>query len=391
MVREAIKYLFITIVLFVGVTVAKAATPTPRTLPQRLSIEVRPAYNIVSHYALSGAMTNGDRLESMMSLHARYAFSFRKDSRMGELFPTVYQGIGLGAYTLYHHNYVGTPLAIYVLQGAQIAEFSDKLSLDYEWNLGYSWGWRPNDAMNSKGNIIINIALPLIWHVAPKWEISLTPDFTHISNGDTSFSNNGANGFGLRFGASYLFNEEHANKATPRYFAPAEELKAAGFAQHITYDIIAYGGWRADRFIQDGSFVLINKALPIAGIQFTPLYQLNRYFALGMSLDAQVDSSLNLYDAVEDSAGNVISFERPSLWKQTEVGVSLRGEINAPIFKIGVGIGINLNRQGYDMSRLYTQFTLKAFIHKYLFLFVGYRFNAKAYTQNMMYGIGFRF
>ena len=81
---------------------------------------------------------------------------------------------------------------------------------------------------------------------------------------------------------------------------------------------------------------------------------------------------------------------RPSLWEQTEIGVSLRGEIKAPIFTVGAGIGLNLNKQGYDMSRLYTQFSLKAHLTQRLFLYMGYRFNSHQYTHNLMYGIGIR-
>ena len=46
---------------------------------------------------------------------------------------------------------------------------------------------------------------------------------------------------------------------------------------------------------------------------------------------------------------------------------------------------------GYDSSRLYATFSLKAFLTKRLFLYVGYRFNSTQYTHNLMYGLGMRF
>jgi hypothetical protein len=45
---------------------------------------------------------------------------------------------------------------------------------------------------------------------------------------------------------------------------------------------------------------------------------------------------------------------------------------------------------GYDYSRFYTTFSLKAHITRQLFLYVGYRFNSTQYTHNLMYGIGIR-
>ena len=43
------------------------------------------------------------------------------------------------------------------------------------------------------------------------------------------------------------------------------------------------------------------------------------------------------------------------------------------------------------MSPFYTSFSLKAFLHKNLFLHIGYRFNSTQYTHNLMYGLGVRF
>ena len=77
--------------------------------------------------------------------------------------------------------------------------------------------------------------------------------------------------------------------------------------------------------------------------------------------------------------------------QQTEIGISLHGEIRAPIFAVGAGLGINLFRHGYDMSRLYALFSLKTFVTKRLFLYIGYRLNSTQFTHNMMYGLGIRF
>ena len=163
------------------------------------------------------------------------------------------------------------------------------------------------------------------------------------------------------------------------------------FAQRMSYDMIIYGGWRADRFLEGGEIYIINKVLPIFGLNFQPQYHLNRHFAVGLSLDVQADSSLNLYDGVKGENNQVVSYSRPPFWQQLEVGVSARGEIRAPIFTIGVGVGVNMLNTGYDSSRLYATFSLKAFLTKRLFLYVGYRFNSTQYTHNLMYGLGMRF
>lgn len=370
-----------------GVGSAEAATPVKRdSISHRISVELRPAYNIVSHYALRG----DNPINSAASLHLRYAFSFNDHSEIGKRFPTAYQGVGLAAYTFFHPEVIGKPIALYILQGAHIADW-ERITLGYEWNFGLSWHWHPNETMNSKWNIMVNVALPVSWHISPKWELSLTPDFTHLSNGDTHFSNSGANLFGVRLGITRHFNSHNEHIRAKEYIKPSEELQGKDFKNHLSHDIILYGGWRADRFLDHGEFVVIDKPLFLDGIQYHTLYHFNRHFALGASLDIQTDSSLNLHDAVFDENGKLVSYEHPTLIGQTECGVSLRCEITSPLFAVGAGVGVNILGKGYDISRIYTQYSLKHFISQRLFIFVGYRFNSTQYTHNMMYGLGLRF
>ena len=386
--KVAITLISILILTLTGVGSAKAANPIRRdSISHRLSVEVRPAYNIVSHYALRG----DDPINSAASLHLRYAFSYNDDSQIGKRFPTAYQGIGLAAYTFFHPDVTGQPVALYILQGAHIADWK-RVTLGYEWNFGLSWHWTPNEAMNSKWNIMVNVALPISWHLSPKWEMSLTPDFTHLSNGDTSFSNSGANLFGVRLGITRHFNAHDEHIRAREYVKPSEEYADEEFKGHLSHDVLVYGGWRADRFLNNDGFVVIDRPLLLDGLQYHALYHFNRHFAIGTSLDVQTDSSLNLHDAIFDEQGNLISYEHPSLIQQTECGLSLRFEITSPLFAVGAGVGVNiLGNQSYDFSRIYTQYSLKHFIAKRMFIFVGYRFNRTQYTHNMMYGLGWRF
>ncbi|MBO7188993.1 MAG: acyloxyacyl hydrolase [Alistipes sp.] len=385
--KVAIALIGIIALTLMGVGSATAATPIRcDSISHRFSVEVRPAYNIVSHYALRG----DDPLNSAASLHLRYAFSFNDHSEIGKRFPTAYQGVGLAAYTFFHPEITGQPIALYILQGAHIADW-EKITLGYEWNFGLSWHWTPNEAMNSKWNIMVNVALPVSWHISPKWELSLTPDFTHLSNGDTHFSNSGANLFGVRLGITRHFNDHGEHIRAKEYIKPSEELEDEDLKGHLSHDVVLYGGWRADRFVDHGEFVVIDRPLFLDGIQYHLLYHFNRHFAFGSSIDIQTDSSLNLHDAIFDENGTLISYEHPSLIQQTECGVSLRCEITSPLFAVGAGIGVNILGKGYDISRIYTQYSLKHFITSRMFIFVGYRFNSTQYTHNMMYGLGLRF
>ena len=389
MARGQIRaFVALVVATLLGATQLHAESPKWRdALHHNISVEVRPAYNIVSHYAMR---PEGKPLNSTLSFHARYSFSFSPESRIGELFPNAYQGIGIASYTYFNHELMGSPMAVYILQGAEIGEIVPRLTIGYEWNLGFSWGWHANEAMNSPRNVLINVALPLAWHITDSWILSLTPDYTHFSNGDTSFANAGSNLFGVRLGATYNINGAHTHATARRYISPSAQYSEKSFAQRMTYDIVAYGGWRADRFMDSGKFYVINKAFPLGGIHLQPIYHLNDHFGVGASLDIQADSSLNLYGAEIDPTNGNITYSRPPLWQQLEAGISVRGEISAPIFTLGIGLGYNLLDTGYDASHLYTTFSLKAHITRQLFLYIGYRFNSTQYTHNLMYGIGIR-
>ena len=117
--KIAISLITILILTLLGGGDIKAATPIRcDSISHRFSMEVRPAYNVVSHYAMRG----DDPINSAASLHLRYAFSFNDDSEIGKRFPTVYQGVGIATYTLFHPEVTGRPIALYILQGAHIAQ-----------------------------------------------------------------------------------------------------------------------------------------------------------------------------------------------------------------------------------------------------------------------------
>lgn len=365
---------------------------SPKSIGHSLSVELRPAYNMMSHGYLNGRNPDNKVLNKAAALHLRYSFSFTPESPLGKLYPASYQGIGFAAYTFFGHASVGTPLAVYLFQGARIADIEGGPSVGYEWNLGWSWGWRPNDAMNSKWNVLINVGMPISWRLDKGWEVSLVPDFTHFSNGDTSFPNSGTNTFGVRLGTAKTFGHQHADVRAQRYIEPSTELGPNNKENRLVWDLVLYGGWRGDRFFSNDRFCVIDKPLPNGGLQIAPLYRLNRYFSVGGAIDMLVDTSANLYDAQwNEDSGELISYSRPSLWQQSSIGVSVRGELTMSIFTAGVGAGMNIITHGYDMRRYYTNFGLKAFVSERAFLYIGYRLSSLQFTHNIMYGVGVRF
>ena len=83
-----------------------------------------------------------DLLEGVNSLERPLRIAGSADVQYAFIIPgTSYQGVGLSVFSLFDHEDTGTPVSLYVFQGARIVRLSSALSLDYEWNFGASLGW----------------------------------------------------------------------------------------------------------------------------------------------------------------------------------------------------------------------------------------------------------
>lgn len=332
-------------------------------------INLRPSYVVPTHGFYNGWNTSGKPLRTAFSGDIQYTFSSQ-----GHF---AYQGAGIGVHSFFAHDLLGTPVSIYLLQGAPLLQVCKGLRLGYEWNFGLSAGWKNNGTVTvSALNAYINVAALFDLRISDYWSLMFGPGYTHFSNGDTKFPNGGANTLNFRIGAKYNLQGNN-DEGVERIFAPEPHKKA--FKDNISYDLTALGGWRADRFIDDErNLVIDNSAYTLIGLQFNPSYHFNEYLSLGPSLDLVYDASANR------------NFNKGFL-SHCAVGVSARGEISMPIFSVNVGGGYNVLQSGPDLKGFYGIFSLKAFLTEKLYLDVTYRLGQTSYAHNMMFGIGWRF
>ena len=370
----------------------------------RVGVNVRPSYILPTHKFFRGDNSLGKRLDKSGSAHLQYSFSFPSDSRNGRMFPTAYQGIGVAWNTFFDKNEIGNPAAVYAFQGATLARLSPELSLDYEWNFGLSFGWRPYDpygdlnpgfpnernmVVGSRVNAYINFGVLINWTPSPDWSVSGGIDLTHFSNGNTSYPNAGVNTIGLRIGAA-------------RYFGPARRIKLTGSRRaseydsvkpykRMTYDVILYGAVRAKGLIWEDSPYIAEGMFGVIGLNINPLYRVNKFFRAGLSLDVQYDESANVGDHVAGiGADGNIKFFRPPLGEQLGIGLSLRAEFVMPIFSVNIGFGRNVIYKGDKIKGFYQTLALKTDLYRNLFLHIGYKLHDFHDPNNLMLGFGWR-
>lgn len=265
----------------------------PEALVHKFGLDVSPGALFRTDDFFKGANAAGKEFGTTLSVHLKYAFQFGPETRFGRNYPFTYQGVGLGYNTFFNSAEVGTPVALYVFQHARIAALTERLSLDYEWNFGLSFGWKPfdeqtnpfNTVVGSKINAYINLGLMLNWRFAPRWSLTAGVGLTHFSNGNTRYPNGGVNLIGGRVGVMRTFGRDAADDRR------AAVRRSDPFRPYVSYDVILYGALRKKGFLQESRAYLIPGSFAVAGLNFTPMYNFSRFFRAGLSLDAQYDES----------------------------------------------------------------------------------------------------
>lgn len=366
---------------------------TNHTLIHQIGFDIRPGYVAPTNGFLAGDNARRKAVNQSLSLHLKYAFRFSPHSRLGKLYPHAYQGVGVSYHTFFHSDELGNPVAVYVFQGAPLMQLSPRLSVDYEWNFGASFGWNKYDELynqknitiGSKINAYINLGFFMNWQLHPQWKLTAGVDLTHFSNGNTHYPNGGLNVIGGRIGVVRTLNATNAGSGTI-------EPKRLFIKPNVSYDLVVYGATRKKGFVKDDIPCLVPGSFGIVGLNVAPMYNFNNYFRAGISADAQYDESANIKDyKLEGNQSEDIKFHRPPFRKQFAVGLSLRAELVMPIFSINAGLGQNLIYSGEDTKGFYQILVLKTYITHHLFLHVGYQLSNFKDPNNLMLGLGYRF
>lgn len=365
-----------------------------RPVEWRIGTEVTSAAVLATNSYLRGDNTLGKKISDTFGGALRADFSFNPATREGMLYPGLYQGIGLGMSGYLPKELLGTSMSVYVYQGAPIYCFNDRLSLGYEWQFGAAFGWKHYNKDFSENNVAIGspvtahmgICFKLTYRLSDRWGLFFGAGANHYSNGNTSLPNKGVNTIGASIGFAYVLNPQRKQEDA------ANTITNGNDSKRWIYDIRAYGAWRkravAIGYPEEG--VICPGKFGVMGLQLSPSYKINRYFAAGPSLDFQWDESGGIRPYwVEGSYNENIKFKRPPFGKQISLGLSAHAELTMPIFSIDIGLGYDFMHPKGEKS-FYQSLTLKTFVSRNFYINTGYRLGNFKDPQNLMLGIGVR-
>lgn len=368
-----------------------------RRICHTIGAEFRPEYIFSTNPFLAGDNMLGKPIDLSKSAHLRYSFGFNPSTRAGKIYGGAYQGIGAAYYNFGNTEELGNPVAVYLFQGARIARVSNRLSLNYEWNFGLSFGWKPYDQesnplnvmMGSEINAYINLGVNLQWMLTRRLDLTTGVLVSHFSNGNTNFPNAGLNSAGLRVGVNYNFGRE-SNLVAPRM----PRIFAEEFPRHVSYDLLLFGSWRRKGVEVDGKEYAAPDRYLVAGFNFAPMYNFGYKFRAGISFDGVYDASANIFRAnsiVPYGGSSRFEIESPSVDKQIALGLSARGEFVMPYFSINIGFGANVLHKGGDLKQFYQILALKVSLTHNSFVHVGYCLKDFHVPNFLMLGVGYRF
>lgn len=384
-----------------------------RKIVSMIGTDIRPSY-VFSSYKddILQQMLRTDEAKKTLystSFHLKYGFTFTPETAEGRFFPGVWQGIGTSVNIFENPKGIGTPISIYLFQGAPVWHISSRLALFYEWNFGLSTGWKPCDGttalsnliVGSKTNAYINLGAGLQWRIGKEWNFTAGIDLTHFSNGNTSFPNPGVNMAGLRIGITksfgyndYTLSSKHKSNIKTDYPLSSDDSTSTGYLKkkhRIGYDLTLYGAWRKRVYRGGEEPVLLKGHFGIAGLDFSPMWEVTRIFRAGLSADFQWDESTYLrQNYVSGLTSDDIHFYRPNFLNQISCGLSARAELVMPLFSVNLGIGYNIigpeeSRASYQMANL------KIRLIKGFYLNIGYQLLDFKRQNNLMLGLGYSF
>ncbi|MBR2292408.1 MAG: acyloxyacyl hydrolase [Prevotella sp.] len=375
----------------------------------RLEAEVIDGAVLHTNRFLEGYNPEVRTMNQYFTVKAKYAFMPSPDSEQAHIYKGVYQGAGLS----YHHlnPQIGNPFSAYLFQGATIATLSRRLSLNYEWDFGLTYGWKSNGGgkrpdnrvIGSKMTAYMDVDFYLRWMLSRQWDLNLGWTVSHFSNANTTLPNAGLNTTALKLSVAYYLNR------------PAEEVEAGprpAFQRHWSTDLVVFGAWKRKGFENAFGAYTLPGTFGVIGANVNPMYNVSHWFNVGASLDMYYDHSANLSldDAQpaptegEDDAqqGDIpeLTIEKidlrdriiyPAWHRQVTAGLSVRGEFVMPYFAINFGIGHNfINAGSSPFKGFYEVLALKVAVSQKLFLHIGYSLYDFQYPNNLMLGVGYR-
>lgn len=362
-----------------------------------LDLDASPGVTLHTAPFFRGENAEGHTFGSMIHGSLRWSIAPGVSSPTACLWPGLRMGVGFRALTLYRPSLTGSPVGLFIFQGADLARITRRLSLGYEWQFGATAPWQilsshhPEQAINGSPFCAL-MGASLLLRYAPDrdWIFTAGFDLAHYSNGNTRWPNAGTNTAGLRLGVSRRIG------SSGRLWSlePDDTLSFSSLSRRERWglDIMAFGAWRKKCYHDlDNNPLPLPGSFGVAGINIAPTYRLSRRFSAGPEVDLVYDeSAVPEWAIIETFPGDCPYYLRPGFMRQTALGVAAQAEYAIPVFALHISVGYNLLAGCKELHYFYQTLSLRTYITGRMWLNVGYSLRNFAHPRHLMLGIGIR-
>ncbi|MDR2885659.1 MAG: acyloxyacyl hydrolase [Rikenellaceae bacterium] len=311
-----------------------------------------------------------------------------------------YGGVGFYAAEFFdiEQGHVGTPMSLFIFQGATLARVSPRMTFNYEWNLGLSFGWEPYDPFDTPLNIAIgssvnaHIAFNFYfrWMASQYLDLNFGLNLAHFSNGASRLPNAGFNLAAPMVELALNFNRN----------ARASLYETCGppppFMRHVDHDISMTISSRQTEFAANDQTGLplpyIDRKFKVLGLSYAMLFANDYKYKWGPTADLIYDESSNVTAWREKLPGTDAFYDRVRLGPmgdRVSLGVGVRGELTMMRYSIFATMGWNAIWGNKDDTRLYQVLGLKAYLSQNLFGTFGIRASHFSSAQYLYWSLGY--
>lgn len=344
-------------------------------------------------------ISKSDKKPTFTSFSLRYGFASTGESWQDYAYGMPYGGIGIMYSEFYDKKSLGNPYTLYAFQGTTITKFSQRVKLNFEWNLGASFNWRPYDpfdnpdniALGSSTNVYVGVNLYANFRLSKNWDLKYGFALSHYSNGASRLPNKGINLISTLLEMNYNFNRTSEIRKDIQALSPPQ------IEPRLDFDLLVNISSRQRRFDTTGTSLpseYIDKNFSVYGISFAPMIVKNYKFRYGLGLDLLYDESSGSRAWRELNPSDNKLYDRVKLGKFQErisLGISAKGELVMPMYSIFANLGYNVIHGNKKDKRIYEVIGVKAYLKENLFGTFGIRASNFSRAQYLYWSLGYTF
>ena len=308
-----------------------------------------------------------------------------------------YYGIALYGADFGSQKNFGNPVSVYLLQGAEMLRISRSLSLNYEWNLGISMGWKSYDPFKNDENVAIGtdvnahvgLGFYLKWYVNRWLDLHLGADLAHFSNGAQKMPNKGMNMYSVFVEAAFNFNRPEVREKYDPTLVPPK------YDKHLVSDIYATISSCRIEIDTTGTNMpseYLDHKFKVLGLNYSLMRAPNYRYRYGVGVDVVYNESAGAtaerkYNPKDGKWYNVVYYGRGR--DRLSVGINAKGEVVLPGYSIFANMGWQIYKGNKKEQNLYQILGVKVYLKDNFFGTFGIRANHFSKAQYLFWSLGY--